>query len=93
MIGCDDETRWGQYFQGIAGSGIQSKEDRIAFVKLIDSLPHISILEGSITWICFSHSISEDTGEESNVVYVTTEAANGDWTRVEYVLSVTDVSK
>ena len=93
MVACGDETQLGQYVQSVADSGIQSKDDLIAFVKLIDALPHISVLDGSVTWICFSHSISEDTGKETNVVYVTTEATDGDWMRVEYVLSVADVSK
>ena len=93
MVACGDETQLGQYVQSVADSGIQSKDDLIAFVKLIDALPHISVLDGSVTWIRFSHSISEDTGKETNVVYVTTEATDGDWMRVEYVLSVTDVSK
>lgn len=74
-------------------SGVQSKDDLFAFVKIIDCLPQIPILDGNITWTRFSHSISEDTGKETNVVYVTTEAVNGEWTRVEYVLSVTDVSQ
>jgi hypothetical protein len=93
MLACNDETRLEQYIQGIADSGVQSKDDLLAFVKMIDTLPQVPVLEGDITWIRFSHSISEDTGKETNVVYVTTEAANSDWTRVEYVLSVSDVSK
>ena len=93
MLLCDDETRLEQYIQSVANSGVQSKDDLFAFVKIIDSLPQIPILDGNITWICFSHTISEDTGKETTVVYVTTEAANGDWTRVEYVLSVTDISR
>lgn len=91
MSVCDDESQLQQYFQSFTFERPQSKEDLSAFVNLIDSLPQIPILEGNITWICFSHSISEDTGKETNVVYITTEAANGDWTRVEYVLSVTDI--
>ena len=93
MVACKDETQLEQYVQSIASSGVQSKDDLICFVKLMDSLPHISILDGNITWIQFSHSISEDTGKETNVVYVTTQADNGDWTRVEYVLSIADVSQ
>ena len=93
MSVCDDESQLQQYFQSFTFERPQSKEDLSAFVNLIDSLPQIPILEGNITWICFSHSISEDTGKETNVVYITTEAANGDWTRVEYVLSVTNVSQ
>ena len=92
IMTCDDETQWNQYIESISDSGIQSKDDLLAFVKLVDALPQISILDGNITWICFSHNISEDTGKETNVLYVTTEAANGDWTRMEYILSVTNVS-
>ena len=93
MLLCDDETRLEQYIQSIENSGVQNKDALLSFVKIIDSLPQIPVLDGNITWICFSHSISEDTGKETNVIYITTEAANGDWTRVEYVLSVTDVSQ
>lgn len=93
MLLCDNEAQLEQYIQNTADSGIQSKDDLSAFVKIIDSLPQISILDGDITWIRFSHSVSEDTGKETNVVYITTEDKNGDWTRIEYVLSVIDVSK
>lgn len=93
MLSCDDSTQVDSYIQSMANSGVQSKEELLAFVKIMDSLPMIPVLDGNITWIRFSHSISEDTGKDTNVVYITTEAANGDWTRVEYVLSVTDVSQ
>ena len=93
MLKCDDDAQLGQYIQSVSNTGIQSRDDLIVFVKLIDSLPHIPILDGNITWVRFSRGISEDTGKETSVVYITTEAANGDWTRVEYILSVTDVSE
>ena len=92
MAACKDESQLEQYILSIANTGVRSKDDFLSFVNLIDLLPHISILDGEVTWICFSNSISEDTGKETNVVYITTEAPNGDWTRIEYVLSVTDVS-
>ena len=93
MLSCNDEVQLGEYIKSVADCGIQNKDDLFSFVKLIDSLPQMSILEGNITWIRFSHSISEDTGKETDVVYVTTKSENGDWTRIEYVLSITDVSR
>lgn len=93
MLADNDEAQLEQYIQSIANSGIQSKDDMTAFVKLLDFLPQISVLDGNVTSIRFSHTVSEDTGKETNVVYITTEAANGEWTRVEYVLSVTDVTQ
>ena len=93
MTVCDNEEQLDKYLQSISNFGIHSKEDLLTFVKLIDSLPHISFLDGNITWICFSHSISQDTGKETIVVYVATESPSGDWTRVEYILSVTDINK
>lgn len=93
MLTCDDESQWNQYIESVSDCGIESKDDILTFVKLIDALPQISILDGDITWIYFSHGISEDTGKETTVVYITTKAKNGDWTRIEYVLSITDVSK
>ena len=93
MINCKDETQLSQYIQSISESGIQSKDDLLAFVRIIDSLPKFSILDGCVTWICFSDGISEDTGRETKVVFVTTEAENGDWVRLEYALSVSDASQ
>ena len=91
MSVCDDEAQLQRYFQSFMFNGPQSKEDLSAFVNLIDSMPIIPILDGNIVWICFSRDISEDTGKETTVVYISTEAANGDWTRIEYVFSVTDI--
>ena len=93
MSVCNDEATLDQYLQSIASTGIEHKAELIAFVNLIDSLPHLSVLDGNITRICASHGISEDTGEKTDVVFITTEAENGDWTRVEYVTSVTNVAE
>ena len=91
MSVCDDESQLQQYFQSFTFERPQSKEDISAFVNLIDSMPIIPILDGNIVWICFSRDISKDTGKETTVVYISTEAANGDWTRIEYVFSVDDI--
>lgn len=93
MAECKDEAQLEEYVQSIKASGIMSKDDLLAFVKIIDSLSHVSLLDGKVTWICFSRDISEDTGKETAIVYITTESANGDWTRIEYLLSVKDASK
>ena len=93
MAKCNDEVQLERYIQSVANRGIQSKDDLLAFVKLMESLPQIPILNSNITWIQFSRGVSEDTGKETIVVYILTEAKNGDWTRVEYLLSVMDVSK
>ena len=91
MSMCDDESQLQQYFQSFTVERPQSKEDITAFVNLIDSMPIIPILDGNIVWICFSRDISKDTGKEATVVYIATVAENGDWTRIEYVFSVTDI--
>lgn len=93
MAECKDEAQLEEYVQSIKASGIMSKDDLLAFVKIIDSLSHVSLLDGKVTWICFSRGISEDTGKETAIVYIATESANGDWTRIEYLLSVKDASK
>lgn len=89
---CDDEKRLEQYILSISNSGIQSRNDLLSFVKLIDSLPHIPISGKSISLIRFSRSTAQDTGKETIAVHILSEVTNGDWARVEYVLSVVDVS-
>ena len=93
MSVCNDDATLAQYIQSISATGIQNKGELTAFVKLVDSLPNISILDGSVTWIRLMQGIAQDTGKEFTVLYVATEAENGDWTRVEYVLSAADVSR
>lgn len=92
MSTCADEEQLQQYIQSIVGNGIQSKDNLLNFVETIDSLPQIPILNGDVTWICFSRGVSIDTGKETSVAFVSTEAESGEWTRVEYAFSITDVS-
>lgn len=94
VIACDDAERWTQALQSTAVTKREnSKEELIAFVTLVDSLPQISILDKEFSKIMYGKGISEDTGKEYKVIYVITHADNGDWTRVEYILSITDVSR
>ena len=88
MILCTDEEKLDQYLRSIEGAGAKSREDLVSFLNMVDSLPILEILEGDITWI--SHqNITTDGGND--VVFITTRNANGDWTRVEYLVWVKDV--
>ncbi len=88
MISCTDEEKLNKYLRGIEGVGARSREDLIAFVNMIESLPILELVEGEITWI--SHqNITVDRGND--VVVISTESANGNWSRVEYLVWVKDV--
>ncbi|MDD4475233.1 MAG: hypothetical protein PHV95_05475 [Eubacteriales bacterium] len=79
------------YLRSVEGGGAHTREDLVDFLELIDSLPILKFFDGTVTFISHETGNSIDTGKHYNVVYVTTEAENGDWTRVEYLLSVDDV--
>lgn len=80
------------YLESIEGGGAKSREDLIDFLTLVDSLPTIKFIDGTISWISHQTGNSTDTGAYYDVVFVSTEAKNGNWTRIEYLLSVDDVS-
>lgn len=92
MILCNDEDTLRTYFQSIEGGSVNSKDDLIKFLSLIDSLPYLELIEGKIVWISYDKGVSEDTGTPYEFAYISSEASNGEWIRFEYNLSETDVS-
>lgn len=89
MISCSDEEKLNAYLRGIEGAGASSREDLISFVNLIDSLPILELIEGEITAISLNNIIADRNRDE---VDISTQDANGNWTRVEYLLWVEDVN-
>ncbi len=69
-----------------------TQEDLKSFLRLLDSLPIVNILDGEVTWISLSSAISQDTGKNTTVLYITTKADSGDWVRLEYLLSATELT-
>ena len=61
-----------------------TREDYEMFVKLYETLPKLSLMEGEVTWIC-------QYGEEE--LMITTKNENEEWFRVEYQLKATDISE
>lgn len=86
MILCQDEQKLKEYLRSIKGGGADGRENLIFFVNLVDSVPYVHCFEGDIIWINYSKGVK---GEE--VLYITLEAPNGDWMRIEYIFSLTDV--
>lgn len=77
------EQELSSYLLSVEGGGTNSREDLENFLELIASLPNLELVDGDIVWIAHY--------KESNVVYVSTMASNGDWTRVEYILGAKDI--
>lgn len=92
MIACEDEALVDQYLSGLYGGGAQSKDDLIAFVSLVEKTPYIAFLDGEIVWISLTKGKSVDTNTSYEVLYISTQASNGDWVRLEYLLSEKDVA-
>ena len=92
MISCTDEKELKQYLQSVEGGGANSKEDLEKFIKLVDAIPYIPLIDGDISWINCSSGISEDTGKQTSVLFVTTKSQSGEWIRFEYNLMAVDAS-
>lgn len=73
------------YYDSIEGGSVQSKEDVVLFLNLIESLPVIDFFDGEISWICYDAGISADTNEFNESAYITVKS-DKDWARFEYQL-------
>jgi len=91
MISCTDDEKLNQYLLSVEGGGAHSRDDLIGFLKIIDSLPFPALIEGDIVWLSHSRGQSQDTGENYDIVYISTQAPCGDWVRIEYYLSVSNI--
>ncbi len=91
MVKCEDDEKLYQYLRSIEGGGADTREDLEVFLELIDSLSIINLLDGTVTWIS-QQGGDLNTGEHCNVVYITYTASDGNWVRLEYFLSVNDIS-
>lgn len=91
MIQCTEDGKLNSYLASVEGAGAKSRKELIAFVDLIDSIPIIELIDGDIHWVAHFKGQGENSGEDHGTVFVSTMAPNGDWTRLEYRLSVKDV--
>lgn len=87
-----DKTAVEQYLRSVEGGGADSQKDLKQFLSIVDSTPYVALIEGEITWISHSAGHTIDTEKAYQVLYVSTEAKNGDWVRIEYDLLTTDVA-
>ena len=90
MIMCEDEEAVQEYLRGIEGGGADDKQDLVDFVALVDGTPYAWLVQGEVTWLHYQNAVSVDTNEPYEIFYVSVEAENGDWMRVEYLLNVED---
>lgn len=83
MAVCTDEDALYDYLWSLKGMGASSRGDLTAFLELLDSLPYLPVLEGEISSIRYT--------PERQHMEIVTKAANGDWLRLIYFLSVQDI--
>jgi uncharacterized lipoprotein NlpE involved in copper resistance len=91
MAESKDEEALNLYLRSVNGGGAHNREDLIAFLDLIDSLPILKLIDGQIVWINYEEGERPTTGEYYHSIIISTEAANGDWTMIEYQLSIDDI--
>jgi hypothetical protein len=92
MVNSNDADAVEQYLRSVEGGGAHSKKDLKQFLSIVDSAPYAVLIEGDITWISYSVGQSIDTGKDYKMLFITTEASNGDWVRIEYNLLEKDVA-
>ena len=94
MLLCTDQEAFANYLMEIEGGGAHSKEDLETFIRIVDTVPFVNLLDdGKICWISYSKGQSSASGEQYEILYVSVQSDSGEWVRFEYMLSVTDVSE
>lgn len=71
--------------------GMRSREELTEFLDLLDSLPYLPILDGKLIWIGYDSGLDFDSRQpytENAILFISTEANNGDWVRLQYTLPV-----
>ena len=71
--------------------GMRNREELTEFLELLDSLPYLPILDGKLIWIGYDSGLDFDSRQpytENATLFISTEAQNGDWVRLQYTLPV-----
>lgn len=58
MSVCEDEQQLTQYLESLDGNGIQSRQDLIDFLELVDHTPYPNLIEGEIVSVYYECSTS-----------------------------------
>ena len=51
MAECEDEETLKSFLRSVNGGGAKSREDLVEFLRLIDSIPILNFVDGTVTWI------------------------------------------
>lgn len=84
---CGDESKVEEYLSAIDAFGINTKDELMEFLDVIDSLPVIELVDGDITRIYVYY----DAKVGFYSAYIITKAKDGSLTQMDYYLSVKDI--
>ncbi len=91
MAESKDEEALNLYLRSVKGGGAHNREDLIAFLDLIDSLPILKLIDGEINRICHEEGELPTTGEYYNEVIISTRTANEEYTMIVFSLMIDDI--
>ena len=81
MIACEDEQELQQYLSSVMGGGLQSRQDLIDFITLIDNVPFAPLVSGELV------QITRVIQEDSHQLFIEISAENGDSVSYDYLWS------
>lgn len=86
-----DEVALQTYLDQLEGSDADSRQALLDFLELVDSIPVVQLMDGTICRLSHQKTpASQDTYE--NVLDLSFENQNGQQVRLEYLLSVEDIA-
>ena len=86
-----DEVALQAYLGQLEGSDADSRQALLEFLSLVDSIPVVQLMDGTVCRLSHQKSpVSQDTYE--NVLELSFENPQGQQVRLEYLLSVKDIA-
>lgn len=93
MAHTENEEELEAYLQSIEGGGATNRQELLDFLELVDSIPVLQFTDGSVCYISHQAGIGTGSGKYFNVLFISFERENGEWFRINYRLSVDDLSE
>ena len=87
-----NETELQAYLKKLEGQGAENRQDLLDFLALVDSIPVVQLMDGTVTFLSHQEGYWVSSGQYYNKVDLTLKKTTDDWIRLEYMLSVEDLS-
>lgn len=92
MSTVEDEVTLRAYLSSLEGSDADSRQALLDFLALVDSIPVVQLIDGTVCRLSHKKGPVSDTGTYENILDLSFENQKGEEVRLEYLLSEDDIA-